>query len=81
MEDVKYPATCLQALENSRFYITTGAAKMLHDLDNRYWEIGEWSMVKQQRALLRLAKKQKTYGTKLSLEDLKTIRYVATYLG
>ena len=71
MEDVKYPATCLQTLENSRFYITTGAAKMLHDLDNRYWEIGEWSMVKQQRALLRLAKKQKTYGTKLSLEDLQ----------
>ena len=56
---------------NSRFYITTGAAKMLHDLDNQYWKIGEWSMVKQQRALLRLAKKQKTYGTKLSLEDLE----------
>ena len=70
-EDVKYPATCLQTLENSRFYITTGAAKMLHDLDNRYWEIGEWSIVKQQRALLRLAKKQKTYGPKLLLKDLQ----------
>ncbi len=61
----------INRFENSRFYITTGAAKMLHDLDNQYWKIGEWSMVKQQRALLRLAKKQKTYGTKLSLEDLE----------
>ena len=70
-QDVKYPASALRSLKNSRFYITSGAAKKLKDIERSYWNTTEWSSVKKQRALLKLAKEKGKYGTKLSFEDLK----------
>ena len=70
-QDVRYPATALQKIKNSRFYITRGASKKLDDVQNAYWEKSKWNTEKKQRAILRLAKEMGIYGTKLSLEDLK----------
>ena len=69
--DVKYPATVLQRCENSRFYLTRGAAKSLKDSENNYWGIQIWDNEKKQRALLQLAKKDNIFGAKLSLRDLE----------
>ena len=69
--DVKYPATVLQRLKNSRFYLTKGASKTLTDTENDYWEHSPWDSEKEQRALLKLAKNTNTYGKKLSLDDLR----------
>ena len=70
-QDVRYPATALQKLKNSKFYITRGASKKLDDVQSVYWEKRKWNIEKKQRAILRLAKEKGMYGTKLSLEDLK----------
>ena len=70
-QDVRYPATALQKIKNSRFYITRGASKKLDDVQSVYWEKSKWNIEKKQRAILRLAKEKGMYGTKLSLEDLK----------
>ena len=69
-QDVKYPATALQKLKNSRFYITEGASKTLRDTQDHYWQDVPWDIEKKQNALLYLAKKKNIYGKKLSYEDL-----------
>lgn len=68
---IKYPATSLQKLKNSRFYLTTGATKRLSNYRTDYWKNKDWDLKKSQRALLRLAKEKNTYGKKLTLKDLR----------
>ena len=70
-EDVKYPATVLTRLKNSRFYLTTGASKKLKDTYNKYWTSTDWNIKKEQRALLNLSKKENIFGKKLTVSDLK----------
>ena len=70
-EDVKYPATVLTRLKNSRFYLTTGASKKLKDTYNRYWTSTDWNIKKEQKALLNLSKKENIFGKKLTVSDLK----------
>ena len=70
-KNIRYPATALQKLPNSRFYITRGASSKLTDIENFYWDTEKWTMEKKQRAVIALAKDKKIYGTKLTLEDLK----------
>ena len=69
--DVKYPATVLQRLKNSRFYLTKGASKALTDTENDYWEHSPWDSEKEQRSILKLAKNKNMYGKKLSVDDLR----------
>ena len=69
--DVKYPATALTKLKHSCFYITKGAAKLLSDTENDYWENKPWDRPKKQRSLLALSKRINVFGKKLSLENLK----------
>ena len=69
--DVKYPATALHSLNNSRFYLTNGAAKKLNDMEYDYWGNSPWDMEKKQRALLKLAKEKNIFGKKISIDDLK----------
>ncbi|MBT3216460.1 MAG: glucosamine-6-phosphate isomerase [Candidatus Marinimicrobia bacterium] len=69
--DVIYPASVLQTLKNSRFYLTKGAGKHLKDVENIYWKNAEWSESKKQRALLQLAHSSNTFGKKLTVTDLK----------
>ncbi len=67
----QYPATVLQRLDNSRFYLTKGAASRLEDSVNHYYFRDEWSFEKTERAILGLCKKINKYAHKLTLEDLQ----------
>lgn len=67
----QYPATALQRLENSRFYLTKGAASSLNDSVNNYYFRNEWNFEKTERAILTLCKKIGKYAHKLTLEDLQ----------
>ena len=67
----QYPATVLQRLENSRFYLTKGAASLLTDSINHYYFKEEWNFQKTERAILELCKKLNRYAPKLTLEDLQ----------
>ncbi len=70
----EYPATVLQKLKTSRFYLTKGAAVKLHDSVDAYYS-GEWTQEKTERAVLDLVKKLDKYGHHLTMEDLKNDTY------
>ena len=69
--DIIYPASSLQRLNDSRFYITEGAAKNLRDVENKYWIESPWDFRKKQKALLKLSKEKNTFGKKLIVDDFK----------
>lgn len=66
-----YPATALQGLGNSRFYLTKGAACRLEDSINRYYNTGEWNFEKTVRAVIGLCKKLNKYAHRLTIDDLR----------
>jgi glucosamine-6-phosphate deaminase len=66
-----YPATVLNRLNNSRFYLTTGAASQLTDRVDQYFHSGDWSEAKTERAIVDLCKNINVYSHKLTLEQLK----------
>lgn len=70
-----YPATVLNRLKNARFYLTKGAAGKLNDTINNYYQKGEWTQEKSERAIIELCKKLDKYGHHLTLEDLKSDDY------
>ena len=70
----EFPATALQKLKNSRFYLTKGAALSLQDSIENYYS-GPWTHEKTERAVLDLVKKIDKYGHNLTLEDLKNDPY------
>ncbi len=70
-QNIMYPASSLQKLANSRFYITEGAAKKLKDVKNSYWKESPWDIRKKQKALLILSKDKQTFGKKLTVDDFK----------
>ncbi len=72
---VMYPATVLQRLPNSRFYITKSAGLKLNDSVNAYYKTGEWTPEKSERAIIDLCKRINKYGPKLELSDLKEDPY------
>jgi glucosamine-6-phosphate deaminase len=69
-----YPATVLQKLKNSRFYITEGAGSRLDDAIDHYFTTGEWSQEKTERAVIGLCKTLYKYGNRLKIDDLKDDR-------
>jgi glucosamine-6-phosphate deaminase len=69
--DTVYPATVLQRLPNSRFYLTAGAASRLNDSLLRYYKTGTWTHEKTERAVIDLCQKLDKYGHHLTLEDMK----------
>jgi glucosamine-6-phosphate deaminase len=69
------PATALQKLENSRFYLTEGAAVKLEDSIDNYYKSGPWTHQKTERAVMELCKKINKFGPKLELDDLKADKY------
>ena len=81
LPDVKYPATVLQRCENSKFYLTHGAAKLLKDIETKYWTNPIWDDEKKQKALFQLAKKVNIFGKKLSLNDLESDPYCKSIPG
>ena len=70
-----YPASVLQKLKNSRFFITTGAASRLNDSVDRYYQKGEWNHEKTERAIIELCKKLGKYGHHLMPGDLMNDPY------
>ncbi|PID30273.1 MAG: glucosamine-6-phosphate isomerase [Candidatus Cloacimonadota bacterium] len=70
-----YPATVLHKLKNARFYTTESAASALQDSIDYYYEKGEWTHLKTERAVIDLCKKLNKYGHHLTLDDLKNDRY------
>ncbi len=69
------PATAFQKLENSRFYLTDGAAVKLDDSIENFYTSGPWTHQKTERAVMDLCKKITKYGPKLELQDLKADKY------
>jgi glucosamine-6-phosphate deaminase len=66
-----YPATVLNKLKNSRFYITKGASVKLTDTIKQYYTHGAWTQDKSERAVLELCKKLGKYAHHLTLDDIK----------
>ncbi|MBK1894522.1 glucosamine-6-phosphate isomerase [Chryseobacterium paridis] len=76
-----YPASVLSQLPNGRFYITLGAASMLNDLVDYYYQSGNWSQEKTDRAVMSLTQKLNKYAEHLTLEDLKQDEYTKLIPG
>ena len=70
-----YPASVLAKLPNARFYLTTGAASMLHESVYHYYADSPWSQEKTDRAVIDCCNKINKYGDKITLEDLKADEY------
>ena len=70
-QNIMYPASSLQKLNKSRFYLTEGASKKLRDLEDKYWIESPWNIRKKQKALLKLSKQKNIFGKKLTVDDFK----------
>jgi len=66
-----WPATVLQRLPNSRFFLTAGAASRLSDSMDRYYSAGNWNARKTSSAIIGLCKTINCYAHHLTLEDLQ----------
>jgi len=70
-----YPASVLNKLHNARFYTTKSAASALTDSIDAYYQEGEWTHEKTEKAIINLCKRLNKYGHHLVLNDLKQDRY------
>ena len=70
-----YPASVLSKLPNARFYLTTGAASMLHESVYHYYADSPWTQEKTDRAVIDCCNRLNKYGDKITLEDLKADEY------
>lgn len=70
-----YPATVLQKLRKSCFYLTRGAAIKLSDSIKKYYEEGKWTQEKSERAILELCRREDKYAHHLTPEDLEKDPY------
>lgn len=66
-----YPATALQKLPGSRFYLTYGAAVRLKDRRLDYFASGIWNTKKTERVIIDLTQKLDKYGHHLTMDDIQ----------
>lgn len=78
---VHYPATVLQRQQNSRFYLTAGAASRLTDSQNHYYNSGPWTDEKTDRSVIDLCQRIDTYAHHLDLADLQDDPYCSRIPG
>lgn len=78
---VVYPATSLQKLKNSRFYLTDGASVSLNDAVEYFYTEGPWTHKKTERAVIELCKRINKFGGKVTLDDLKADKYCSRIPG
>ncbi len=71
----KYPATVLQKLKNSKFYLTQGAAVALKDTVDNFYNTGTWTHQKTERAIIDYCNNNKKYGDWVEVDDLKKDKY------
>jgi glucosamine-6-phosphate deaminase len=76
-----FPATALQKLKNSRFYLTRGAGVKLKDCMDEYYTGSPWNHQKTERAVIDLCKKINRFGPKLTLKDLQNDEYCSKIPG
>ncbi len=70
-----YPATVLAKLKHARLYLTHGAASMLTDAVEAYYQNGPWTQEKTDRAVIDLCGKINKFGNRLTMDDLKADPY------
>ena len=70
-----YPASVLQRLDNSVFYLTGGAASALDDRQEKYYSEGEWTDEKTERAVINLCQSLDKYSRNITLDDLRNDRF------
>ncbi len=73
--NVRYPATALQRLDKSRFYLTEGAASGLTDSVDQFYRDTPWTPEKIQRAVVDLCPRIHKFGRRLTKEDLMKDRH------
>ncbi|NQT76726.1 MAG: glucosamine-6-phosphate isomerase [Bacteroidetes bacterium] len=71
------PATVLQKVKNSRFYITKGAGIKLQDSLNNYYLKSSWTKEKTQRVIIDLCLSLDKFGRDITLEDMKNDQYAS----
>ena len=71
----QFPGSSLHKLPNSRFYLTTGAAVKLSDSVDKYYQRGEWTHQKTERAIIDLCPRINKFGHHLTMEDLLEDKY------
>lgn len=76
-----YPATALNKLKKSRFYVTRGAASGLTDSVKTYFSKGEWTHQKTEKAIIELCKNVNKYGHNLTVKDLKSDQFCSQIPG
>ncbi|MFO7851798.1 MAG: glucosamine-6-phosphate isomerase [Bacteroidota bacterium] len=76
-----YPATALQRLENSVFYLTKGAASALEDRVDIFFRQGEWTDEKTEKAVINLCHKLDKYSRNITLKDLQDDKYTSMIPG
>ncbi len=70
-----YPATVLQRLKHSKFYLTAGAASRLTQCMDSYYTTGEWTQEKSDHAIVDVCKELDKYGNRLLVDDFKNHRF------
>ena len=71
------PASTLQKLRRSRFYLTEGAAAGLKYNVERFFKDGGWNIRKTERAVINLCKSIHKYAPNLEMKELKTDPYTS----
>jgi glucosamine-6-phosphate deaminase len=71
----------LELLPNGRFYLTLGAASMLNDQIDNYYQSGSWSQEKTDRAIMSLTQKLNKYAEHLTVDDLRQDEYTKLIPG
>ena len=74
--DNLYPATVLGRQKNARFYLTEGAAVLLHDSIEKYYREGDWSFEKTEKSIYDLCQRIDKYAHNLTFDDLKKFDYL-----
>ncbi len=70
-ENIQYPATALQRLAGSRFYLTRGAASKLNDVVEHRLKNELWTNEKTEMAVVNLCQKLNKFGHRLTVKDLQ----------
>lgn len=67
----RLPATVLQSLNRSRFYITRGTSSKLEESVLEYYTSGDWDKRKKERVIIDLCKILNKFGHHLTKDDMK----------
>ncbi len=70
-KNIQYPATALQRLQGSRFYLNKGAASKLRDVVDYQLKNEPWTQKKTEMFIINLCQKLNKFGHRLSTNDLK----------